>query len=329
MRQLRGAGSKTACAPGHYAASDRARISPRSRHHQVRAPSPQGACLAAAVVDGHDDVEAARASGLDSVDGRLEHGRAFGRNAEPAAGGEQHVGGRLPAQPLRAHRRPVHSRVDQVGQARALEQVGHGGAARDDRAPDTRLVRQLEEEAGALVGLHAARVQQATERLALVARKSVHRPDARRLVGRALGKAQPPAREELPDRIVARASVDVQLVVGLDAEGNERASRPVDGARKQRVEGLLPRIRMRCCAGDEDAVDAEDTCSDPGRKPEQPPRIPRGADETDEEPFLAANPGERLEQSHRGVPLLRETRGTQAKLARREIARSRLERRLR
>ena len=232
-------------------------------------------------------------------------------------------------QPLRAHRRPVHAFVDQVRQAGPLEQVGHGGAARDDGTADTRLVRQLEEKARPLVRLHAAHVQEATERLVLVAGEPVHRPHARSLVGGAFGKAHPSAREELPDRIVARPSVNVQVVVGLDAEGSERAPRPVDRAREQRVEGLLPRLRMRGGARDEHTVDAEDTCSDLRREPEQAPRIPCGADEPDEEPFLAAITGERLQQSNRGVPLLRESRGAQAQLARREIARRRLESALR
>jgi hypothetical protein len=85
---------------------------------------------------------------------------------------------------------------------------------------------------------------------------------------------------------------------------------------------------MRSCARDEDTVDAEDTCGDLRREPEQAPRIPRGADEPDEEPFFAAIIGERLQQSHRDVPLLRESHGAQAQLVRGEIARRRLERAL-
>jgi hypothetical protein len=64
------------------------------------------------------------------------------------------------------------------------------------------------------------------------------------------------------------------------------------------------------------------------REPEQAPRI-LWTRRAGREPFLAAITGERLQQSHRGVPLLRESRGAQAQLARREIARHRLERALR
>ena len=229
-------------------------------------------------------------------------------------------------QPLRAHRRPVHAFVDQVRQAGPLEQVGHGGAARDDGTADTRLVRQLEEKARPWYAF-TPRTSRRRRSVYLVAGERVHRPHARSLVGGAFGKAHPSAREELPDRIVARPSVNVLVVVGLDAEGSERAPCPVDRAREQRVEGLLPRLRMRGGARDEHTVDAEDTCSDLRREPEQAPRIPCGADEPDEEPFLAAITGERLQQSNRGV-LSSASRVEQAP-ARREIARRRLESALR
>ena len=83
-------------------------------HDQIRALSAERLRVAL-LVDGHDELEAAGATGNDAVLRRLVNRRSPGLDAEPAARGEQHVGRRLCRSPSASMPVPsTHSSIKPV-----------------------------------------------------------------------------------------------------------------------------------------------------------------------------------------------------------------------
>ena len=238
--------------PGERLLEDLAEIG----HDAVGAMASKGGCVTV-LLDRDDELEVAGTARDNSVGRRLEERGALGIDGEMAAGGEVHVGRRLPAQIVARARLPsMHSsmrvlRCARCSSRRVLvlpETTAH---------PESRIVCELEIEARAVEGVDPALLEASQQQLLLAICEPVHGLAVGRVGGEALGQADPAAGEECPHRVGTRSAVNECRVVDAPAEGGERHAAAFDAARDEPVEQLLPDLGVELGAGDEDAVDVE------------------------------------------------------------------------
>src|SRR5204863_6173230 len=73
---------------------------------------------------------------------------------------------------------------------------------------------------------------------------------------------------EVPDDFVTRLTVEVCSEGGDGVEGDERLAAPLRQLAQERVEHLLPRLRVHASSLREDAVEIEQAGPNPARQPE-------------------------------------------------------------
>ena len=260
----------------------------------------------ALLIDHHDEAEAARAAGQHAVVRRLEERCPPGVDAEAATGRDVHVRCGLASKVLAVGDVAVDARVDQRDQVRPLEQRLRIGAPRDHGAGQARVAHELEVEASAVERANPVLLEALEEHRILAVGEPVHRVALGRVIDAALGQADPPALEKGAHRILSGSAVHQLRVVDPAAECGKRHTRLLDAARDEPVEHLAPHLRVQRRAGDEDAVDVEDTCLDGGRHVEQLPRLDRRPEQTHESWPRVAIVSEGAEHPDQVGPLVRE-----------------------
>ena len=241
------------------------------------------------------------------------------RDADPSAGGEQHVGSRLPPQLLLCRDTAVDTHIDEACEPSSLDEHRRVHALGDDGASKSRVVREFEVQTSAEERPDRFLVETASQSPRLAIREAPDRLCSGLVVRPSLRQADSSTSEELTDRALARPAVDEPRVVVLQAELRERFAHSLGPRRKERVEGLLPRLAMELRAGDEHAVEVEHTARRSSGQPQETHRFPRCGNEPHQQRSRAPLAGQRSEFSHRLRPLVAKPARPCPEFARREV----------
>jgi len=219
-------------------------------------------------VDSDDVPEVARPARLDTRERVFEDGGVGSSHLQLLRRRQERIGRRLAAQVPVGRDDSVDANLEEVLDSRGLQHFACIGARRHHRPVEARVAHRADVTDRAFVDLDAVTPQQREHELVLAVAEPADRLGRGRVARLAFGKLDPARGEEGAHAVITGLAVDVGAVVGHRVEGDERLAPPLRPLAQERVEQLLPRLRVHARSLSENAVEVEQAAPNPARQPE-------------------------------------------------------------